>query len=131
MCSRVLTFLVANKELLRAEKFLSKYILKITLVNAAVILLFLYFIDRGHIDKVYVAPFIAFMIINVLLQIFFGLYFYKEKFAFKTIAYIILTPLVMVFVPYYFGEIGKYIMTGVILLVVGIVIMRRNQRDSC
>ena len=70
MCSRVLTFLVENKKLLRAEKFLNKHILKITLVNAAVILLFLYFIDRGHIDKVYVAPFIAFMIINVLLQKF-------------------------------------------------------------
>ena len=70
MCSRVLTFLVENKELLRAEKFLNKYIFKITLINATAILLFLYFIDRSHIDKVYVAPFISFMIINVLLQKF-------------------------------------------------------------
>ena len=84
-----------------------------------IILFFIYIATGAKYDIIYYAS-----------LFFFGLYFYKEKFAFKTIAYIILTPLVMVVVPYYFGEIGKYIMTGVILLVVGIVIMRRNQRDS-
>jgi hypothetical protein len=79
-----------------------------------IILLFVFIISGAKYDILYYAS-----------LFFFGLYFYNEKFDFKTIAYIVLAPLVIVVVPYFFGEQGKYILVAILtLFIIPIIIYR-------
>jgi hypothetical protein len=62
---------------------------------------------------------------------FFGLYFYNENFDFKTLAYIVLAPLIIVMVPYFFGEQGKHILTaGLVLFVASLMVVRFKSGKS-
>jgi hypothetical protein len=62
---------------------------------------------------------------------FFGLYFYNQKFDYKTLAYIFLAPLVIVLVPHFFGEQGKYILIAILILfAILIIITRAKSRKS-
>jgi len=85
-----------------------------------IILFFVFILSGAKYDILYYAS-----------LFFFGLYFYNEKFDFKTLAYIILAPLIIVMVPYFFGEQGKYMLIGALILFIApVIIMRIKSRKS-
>ena len=95
-------------------------------------------IDNKNINYIGLVLFFIFILsgakYNILLfasLFFFGLYFYNEKFNFITLAYIIFAPFIMVLVPHFFGETGKYILiTLLILLVAALTIIRIKSGKS-
>ena len=85
-----------------------------------IILFFVYILSGAKYDTLYYAS-----------LFFFGLYFYNEKFDFKTLAYIILAPLMIVMIPYFFGEQGKYILVAALILsIIPIIVMRIKSGKS-
>ena len=79
-----------------------------------IILFFVYILSGAKYDTLYYAS-----------LFFFGLYFYNEKFDFKTLAYIILAPLVIIMVPYFFGEQGRNIFVAALVFCAIIIIIMR------
>ncbi len=84
------------------------------------ILFFIFILSGAKYDALYYAS-----------LFFFGLYFYNEKIDFKTLAYIILAPLMVVMVPYFFGSQGKCILLIVsILFIILMIILRIKSGKS-
>ena len=83
-----------------------------------IILFFAYILSGAEYDILYYSA-----------LFFFGLYFYNEKFDVKTLAYIIFAPLIIVIIPYFFGEQGKYILAIVLIFFI-ILIMVNNKGNK-
>ena len=79
-----------------------------------IILFFVYILSGAKYDILYYAS-----------LFFLGFYFYKKKFDFKTLAYIIIAPLVIVMISYFFAEQGKYILAMVLIFYAIIITIMR------